>query len=250
MKIQLIRNATMKITYAGRTILTDPMLAPKDAAEPYAGIARNPTIGLPCRVEDVVGGIDSVVVSHLHLDHFDPAAAEALPKTIPVFCQPGDETRISGHGFQRVIPIETSHTWQGVTITRTEGEHGSGEILKATGSVSGFVFQANGEPGVYWVGDSIWCERVANTIEAFRPGITITHSGGATLPGIEPIIMDESQTLAVVNACPDSIVVAVHMESLDHCPVTREALRKMADEASIPPSRLMIPEDGESLIFE
>jgi len=30
MKIQLIRNATMKITYADRTILTDSMLPPKD----------------------------------------------------------------------------------------------------------------------------------------------------------------------------------------------------------------------------
>jgi L-ascorbate metabolism protein UlaG (beta-lactamase superfamily) len=250
MKIQLIRSATMKITYAGRTILTDPMLAPKDAAEPYAGIARNPTIGLPFQVEDVVGGIDGVVVSHLHLDHFDPAAAEALPKTVPVFCQPGDEARISEQGFQSVTPIQNRHTWEGITINRTEGEHGSGEILKATGSVSGFVLQADGEPSVYWVGDSIWCERVASAIEAFRPGIIITHSGGAILPGIEPIIMDESQTLAVVNASPNSTIVAVHMEALDHCPVTREALRRMAEEASIPPSRLMIPKDGESMIFE
>ena len=35
MKIQLIRNATMKITYAGRTFLTDPMLAPKDEIDPF-----------------------------------------------------------------------------------------------------------------------------------------------------------------------------------------------------------------------
>ena len=44
MKIQLIRNATMKITYAGRTILSDPMLAPKGDFKSFAGIARNPTI--------------------------------------------------------------------------------------------------------------------------------------------------------------------------------------------------------------
>jgi len=47
MKIQLIRNATMKITYAEHTILADPLLAQKDAYEPFAGIARNPTIALP-----------------------------------------------------------------------------------------------------------------------------------------------------------------------------------------------------------
>ena len=57
MKIQLVRNATMKITYAGRTLLTDPMLAPKDAYKPFAGIARNPTIELPFPIEEILGGI-------------------------------------------------------------------------------------------------------------------------------------------------------------------------------------------------
>jgi len=47
MKIQLIRNATMKLTYAGKTILTDPMLSAKNAYDPFAGVARNPTVELP-----------------------------------------------------------------------------------------------------------------------------------------------------------------------------------------------------------
>ena len=54
MKIQLIRNATMKLTYAGRTILTDPMLSPKGDFKAFAGIARNPTIELPFQKEEIV----------------------------------------------------------------------------------------------------------------------------------------------------------------------------------------------------
>ncbi len=61
MKIQLIRSATMRITYADRTILTDPMLAPKDAYKPFAGIARNPTTELPFQVEEIIKGIESLV---------------------------------------------------------------------------------------------------------------------------------------------------------------------------------------------
>ena len=44
----------MKITYAGRTILTDPMLSPKGDFKAFAGIARNPTIELPFQIEEIV----------------------------------------------------------------------------------------------------------------------------------------------------------------------------------------------------
>ena len=74
MKIQLIRNATMKLTFAGRTILTDPMLSTKGAYEPFAGIARNPTIDLPLPIEEILDGVESVVISHDHPDHFDREA--------------------------------------------------------------------------------------------------------------------------------------------------------------------------------
>ena len=98
---------------------------------------------------------------------------------------------------------------------------------------------------MYWVGDSIWCDRVRAVIRLHRPEVIITHSGGATLPGYEPIIMDAEQTLATAQAAPEAVVVAIHMEALDHCTAGRRDLRRKADEAGIGPSRLMIPEDGE-----
>jgi len=239
----------MRITYAGCTFLTDPMLAPKGDFEAFAGIARNPTVELPFQLEEIVEGIESIFVSHDHPDHFDKTASAALPKMIPAFCQPGDEGKLTGEGFQAVIPIETSCTWEGITITRTDGQHGSGKVLKFIGKVSGFVFQASGEPTVYWVGDSIWCEPVKNTIEKFQPDIIITHSGGAKLPGFETIIMDAGQTLTTLDASPEAVVVAIHLEALDHCNVSREMLHQMADAAAISSSRLMIPKDGETICF-
>lgn len=87
-------------------------------------------------------------------------------------------------------------------------------------------------------------------IQAFKPDIIITHSGGATIPGFNPIIMDIEQTLNVLNASSEgAVVVAIHMEALDHCGVSRQELRQMADSRSIAPSRLMIPKDGETISF-
>ena len=249
MDIQQIRNATMKITYGGRKFLTDPLLAPKHSYDPFAGKSSNPTADLPCTPEEVVYGIEAILVSHVHIDHFDRAASELLPKKIPLFCQPSDVERLKSKGFQSVKPIELSYTWQGVTVTRTNGQHGTGTWGERMGNVSGFVIQAKSEPTVFWVGDSIWCEPVERAVKDFQPDVIITHSGGAQFPDSDPIIMDAGQTIAVCQAAPNAVVVAVHLEALDHCPVTRSDLRSIAEKAGIRSQQLVIPADGEILSF-
>ncbi len=249
MKIQLIRNATMKIQYAGRTILTDPMFVGKGTLDPFAGIARNPTIELPLAASEVAKDLDCILVSHTHPDHFDQPASAELSRSLSVLCQPGDESHISDEGFSSVQAIDRTHQWGNISITRTGGQHGTGEILKMMGEVSGFVLQADNEPTVYWVGDCIWGPEIQSTIDEFRPDVIITHSGAATIPGHEAIIMDGEQTLITTQAAPKATVVAIHLESLDHCGLTRQQLRQQAKDADVSKSRLLIPEDGEILEF-
>ncbi|MFW9835552.1 MAG: hypothetical protein ACFFEK_16235, partial [Candidatus Thorarchaeota archaeon] len=69
-------------------------------------------------------------------------------------------------------------------------------------------------------------------------------------PDSDPIIMDAGQTIVVCQAAPNAVIVAVHLEALDHCPVTRAALRLMAEKAGITSEQLVIPADGEILSFE
>ena len=59
----------------------------------------------------------------------------------------------------------------------------------------------------------------------------------------------EAGFLSVVKAAPGAVVVAVHLESLDHCLLTREVLREMGDAEKVPASRLVIPVDGEKLVL-
>lgn len=249
MQIQLIRNATMKFSYAGQTILTDPMLSAKGEFRSFAGIAPNPTVDLPIPVETILQNVSLTLISHLHPDHFDDAAALHLAKNMAGFCKPEDLTALQEKGFTNIAAIDTSQSWQGITLTRTGGWHGSGKILERLGNIAGFVLRAAGEPTVYWVGDSIWCREVAEAIATHTPDIIITHSGGATLPGYDPIIMDTAQTLLTCAAAPKAVVVAVHMEALDHCTVSRSILRDSAENAGIDPLRLFIPNDGDTLTF-
>ena len=243
MRLQLIRNATLVLEYAGKRILIDPDLAPKYSRRSFTGKSPNPVVDLPMPLEQIVDGLDAVLVSHLHADHFD--RVEALPKAIPVFCQPGNEEAIRSKGFGQVTPVQDRLEWASLTLIRTPGEHGSGRVLELMGKVSGFVLQAPGEPSVYWAGDTILYGAVGQTIAAYQPQVIITHSGGAQWGEGGLIIMDAAQTVEVCQLAPLSVVVATHLEALDHCTTARAELRAYADARGIPAQSLLIPADGE-----
>lgn len=247
MEIQLIRNATLRITCSDSLFIIDPYLAPKHSLPSYAGKSPNPLVDLPCSPQEVIDGIEMALISHLHTDHFDPAAQNLLSKSLPIFCQPGNEEYIQGKGFQLVTPIKDSMKWQNITITRTEGQHGTGSVLADMGQVSGFIFQAANEPTVYWAGDTIWYQAVKEAIEKFQPDIIVTHSCGAVWGDNVLIVMDAGQTAELCHAAPNSKVIAVHMEALDHATVSRQSLRTYAETAGITPDQLLIPSDGEKL---
>jgi L-ascorbate metabolism protein UlaG (beta-lactamase superfamily) len=247
MKIHLIRSATIRLEYAGQQILIDPYLASKFSRPSFTGRSPNPLVELPCSPEEVIADIDAVVISHLHSDHFDPAAQALIPKDIPILCQPEDAAPIADLGFRQVTPILDSLYWQGINMTRTPCQHGSGAVLDDMGTASGFLFHSDNEPTVYWVGDTIFSDGVAEVITRFQPRIIITHSCGAVWGDQVLIVMDAAQTVAVCKSAPDSIIVATHMEALDHATVNRTELRKYADLHGISPGQLLIPIDGETL---
>ncbi len=248
MQLQLIRNATLRLHYAGHLILIDPYLAEQHSLPSFTGRSPNPMVALPCTPEEAIAGAELLLVSHLHTDHFDAVAQNLLPKELPLFCQPGQAEKIREKGFTAVTPLENEAVWQGISLTRTPGHHGSGEVLQMMGSVMGFVLRAPGEPTIYWAGDTIWYEPVAQVVAEVKPDIIITHSCGAVWSAAKTlIVMDDEQTVAVCAAAPQATIIAVHMEALDHATVSREQLRATADTAGIAPNNLLIPADGEMI---
>lgn len=249
MKVRFIRNATLLLDYGGHHILIDPYFADKHALPSYTGKSLNPLIDLPLLPAEILQGVELVIVSHLHSDHFDTSAQQVIPKDWPLYCQPQNDTIIRAKGFQQVTPIDDSVQWQNITITRTGGHHGSGEVDGIMGKVSGFVFQAEHEPTLYWAGDTILCDEVRTAINQFSPTVVVTHSGGATWPdsnGTQSlIIMDAAQTIEVCRLAPSAQVVATHLEALDHCLTTRADLRHQARQAGISDLQLHIPAEGD-----
>lgn len=248
MKIQLIRNATLLLDYANHHILIDPDLAAKHARQTFTGKSPNPMVDLPMPIEQILAGVEGVIVSHLHSDHFDTVAQERVPKNVPLFCQPENADFIREKGFQDVRSVASEIEWETIHITRTGGHHGTGEVEGIMKTVSGFVFQAAGEPTLYWAGDTVLCDEVREVISKYQPDVIITHSCGATWPDSKGerslIVMDAQQTIEVCKLSPDKVVIAVHMEALDHATVSRQQLREAANAALINAKKLLIPDDG------
>jgi len=253
MKLQLIRNATLKLSYAGKTLLIDPMLCPKNTFAPFVkGLLPNPTIDLTMPVDEVIRGINAVLVTHSHPDHFDKKSQEILPKDIPLFCTPDDHSFKEFEGFTAIEVVHDQVTWEGISIIRIEGQHGSGPVLPYMGKVSGYLLQTPQEPSVYLVSDSILVEEVRQAIVTYQPAVVVVNAGGGILPGFEqnPVLMDEAQVIQLAQLAPQAKVVAVHLDSIDFCKTTRASLRQCSQENGLSEKRLLIPDDGEEMVFE
>lgn len=246
---RLIRNATAKLDFGGTRFLLDPMLSGKGEGPSYAGRENSPLVPLPCKLWQVESGVDCLVVSHVHSDHFDKAAMRTLEKDKPLYCQPCEEHAPQFALFEKVRPFDTD-IMNTVALQRVPAKHGSSEaVLSEMGEASGVVFMAAGEPNTYWTGDSIWCEEVKKTIDSYMPEVIIVHCGGALWNG-ELITMDADQVIELCRYAPEARVIAVHMDCCDHCSVSRAQLREKAEAAGIGPDRLYIPADYEELEFK
>jgi L-ascorbate metabolism protein UlaG (beta-lactamase superfamily) len=247
MNLQLVRHATLLVDFAGSRLLVDPMLGDPGTAPPIENSPNqrpNPLVPLPMTISEILRGIDAVLVTHTHRDHWDPAAAGAIAKKIPLFGQVEDEARFVKEGFTDVHPVAPELVFEGIQITRTGGQHGTGEVARMLAPVSGFVLRAPGEPTLYIAGDTIWCTEVDNALRHYNPAVTVVNAGGARFLQGDPITMTPEDVMAVCQAAPHTRVIAVHMEAINHCIVTRDDLRFQLDAERVL-SQVEIPGDGE-----
>src|SRR5690625_3317651 len=141
MDIKQIRNATIVVQYAGKKFLVDPMLSEKGSMPPFGeGVGfppaprqdqNNPLVNLPTSIENIIADLDAVIVTHMHPDHWDDAAVEALPKDIKLFVQNDEDAKvITEAGFTNVEVLQKDTMFGDIQFIKTKGEHGRGPVIE------------------------------------------------------------------------------------------------------------------------
>lgn len=261
MKFQQIRSATSIVTFAGKRFLIDPMLAEQGAYPAVPDTTStgrgNPDCDLPCPV-DALFDVDAVIVTHLHFDHFDEAAAKLLPKSIPLFAQnASDAETLRGYGFEDVRVLEEDGVeFESIRLYRTDCDHGSSSLVTLDGyrtygvddRASGVVFESDQEKSrFYLAGDTIYCRYVVDAVEKFAPGVVAVNAAGAQFPLGHLLIMNQYDVQSLMQRFPELDVIATHVEGVSHATVTRPLLKQFAADNRL--KRLHIPNDGETLEF-
>lgn len=251
MIIQQIRNATLKIRYRNISFLVDPWFQDQGigfsakTVRPEMQGVKCPMDALPYTPEHILKDVDYCFVTHLHFDHFCP---DYLPMDLRIIAQNNEDAeKICQMGFEKTTAFESGLMTIGdVEIHKTRAIHGDREeVVKKMGDVCGFVFEAPGEKRLYIASDTVYCTEVEQTIRKYQPEVIVLNCCEATTP-LGRLIMNLADVEKVCQVAPQAVVVASHLDSVNHALLTRKDVKAFAEERSLPAIR--VPNSGECLL--
>ena len=184
-----------------------------------------------------------------HFDHLDKAGAKWLRENnIPVFCSQQDEKFLNKKGLDvYILSNEKSNPFFDGDISLIPCVHGRGIIGSLMAHGFGYFIQQRNEPSVYLTGDTILTDVVRLSITVNQPDVVIIPAGGAQFDLGGEIIMGLEDAM-IVGEIAKHQVISNHLESLDHCPVTRNELHQEIVNRGWG-NRFHIPQDGETLLI-
>ncbi len=224
LRAHFVGNATVLFRYGGLSLLTDPNFLHRGqyASLGYGLVSRRLTE--PDLDPAELDGLDAVLLSHLHGDHWDRRARRHLSRSLPVITTPHASRRLQGvHGFHRAVGLRT---WQSETvrrgraqvrITSLPGRHAGHPVLRALlpPVMGGFLEfgPVDGPPEhrLYVSGDTLLFDGLDEIARRF-PGIDLAmlHLGGTRLPGGFVVTMDGRQGAELARRLDPRRVLPVH----------------------------------------
>jgi L-ascorbate metabolism protein UlaG (beta-lactamase superfamily) len=153
-RLTYLGHATVFLELDGVRILTDPVL--RRQVGPLYRRTPRPHLG-PLR------GLDLVLISHLHLDHYDPASLRLVAKETPIVGPAGSASSLRWRGFTDVHELHCGDSLRvgPVEIVAVDARHGgTRHPLARRTPTNGYVI--SGSRDVYFAGDTGLFEGMAD----------------------------------------------------------------------------------------
>jgi L-ascorbate metabolism protein UlaG (beta-lactamase superfamily) len=153
-RLTYLGHATVFLELDGLRILTDPVL--RRQVGPLYRRTPRPHLG-------PLNGLDLVLISHLHLDHYDPASLRLVAKETPIVGPPGSASSLRWRGFTDVHELRCGDSLRvgPVEVVAVDARHGgTRHPLARRTPTNGYVI--SGSRDVYFAGDTGLFEGMAD----------------------------------------------------------------------------------------
>lgn len=149
LSIAWIGHATCLINFYGTWILTDPVFSDRVGIQTPFGVFGSRRMIKPALGIDDLPPLDIVVITHAHMDHFDPPSLEKLPKDAVLITPAGFSDLAAGLGFEKTLEMawDSRVEAEGVDIFAFAPRHWGKRTPweKADRGYNSYLFSKNGK---------------------------------------------------------------------------------------------------------
>jgi L-ascorbate metabolism protein UlaG (beta-lactamase superfamily) len=245
-RIAFLGHATVLIELEGTRLLTDPLLRRRVAHLRHRA---------PAAREQVLEGVDAVLISHLHRDHLDIASLRMLGRQTPVLVSRGAGAWLRARGFANVIELGVGESDRlgPVEVTAVEARHDDRRMPGGPRAPAlGFVVR--GRRQVYFAGDTELFDEMAELATGLDVALLPVAGWG---PRLGPGHMDARDAARAASMLRPRLAIPVHWgtlrpiigprAALDHADAPHEFARHLAQLA--PDVEVRILQPGEDTLL-
>ncbi len=259
--IRFIGAATVLIQVGGFNILTDPAFIRKGEVARLGYGLRSTRLIDPALLPADLPPLDAVVLSHLHGDHFDRAAARDLPKTVPIVTTSDGAATLRRNGFGRAQGLRT---WQSatfskqntrLTVTAAPGSHAYGPLGAILPPVMGSLLDFEAHTGnrllrLYVTGDTLVRDDLRQIPQRYPDiDVILPHLGGTRLLNLILVTMDGAQGVELMRLVPSKTVIPIHYNDFSVYKSPLEEFRREVIAAGME-DRVRYLEHGQAHTFK
>ena len=243
-----IGGPTALLEFGGIRFLTDPTFDPAGGEYASGPVTLRKFSG-PALGPEAVRSVDYVLLSHdHHFDNLDRAGRSLLPSATAVLTTTEGASRLGGNSVGL-------NPWQSIDLTTlqarilriiaTPARHGPAGLDR--GPVIGFAlyFVDSPEQCVYFSGDTVWYEGVAEVARRYSIGAALLNLGAARVP--QPNSPHITMTaVEAARAFAGAAIVPLHFEGWEHFSEGRDDIARAFADAGLS-SRLRWPDPGRAI---
>lgn len=226
-------------------ILTDPTF--ESAGYHYvAGQQVITKTTSPALVASALGPVDAILLSHdQHGDNLDPAGRASLSRGKQILTTPVAAQHLGGNA--RGVPTWETVNLRGVNgldirVTATPARHGPEEIKEATGNVTGWLLEWEGQRrgALYISGDTVLFKGLEEIARRYRVGVALLHFGAARF-GPYNITFSGVEGAQFAKMLGEATVVPIHYEGWTHLTEGRDEIEQAFTAAGLEKRLCFLP---------